>query len=153
MASAFARCICLYGSALSCSRFDIHQVQVKIVNLFSLRAQALQEASERLDASAAHSQEKLTNALEIAASLRQMLDEKDRHVAALEAERQAGELDLGEMQRKVAAANQTLRDAVDARESRIRELEAQARQYQQEVGMRPKWKCAPSGNGLEFCSR
>jgi chromosome segregation ATPase len=106
---------------------------------FHTFSQALREASERLDASAAHSQEKLNSALAIAASLRQLLEEKDGHVAALEAERQAGELDLGEAHRKVAAANQTLRDAVDARESRIRELEAQARQYQQEVGIHSVW--------------
>ncbi|OAE30758.1 hypothetical protein AXG93_2265s1170 [Marchantia polymorpha subsp. ruderalis] len=85
---------------------------------------ALKETAEKLEGASDESQEKLTSAFEIAASLRKLLEERENQFATLEGNCRRRELELGEVQRKLAVANCTLCETVEARDSRIQELES-----------------------------
>ncbi|CAM6103626.1 unnamed protein product [Calypogeia fissa] len=85
---------------------------------------ALKETAEKLEGATDESQEKLTSAFEIAASLRKLLEERENQYATLEGNCRRRELELGEVQRKLAVANCTLCETVEARDARIVELES-----------------------------
>ncbi|KAL2644512.1 hypothetical protein R1flu_012099 [Riccia fluitans] len=85
---------------------------------------ALKETAEKLEGASDESQEKLTSAFEIAASLRKLLEERENQFATLEGNCRRRELELSEVQRKLAVANCTLCETVEARDTRIQELES-----------------------------
>ncbi|KAG0614176.1 hypothetical protein M758_6G156500, partial [Ceratodon purpureus] len=94
---------------------------------------ALKETAERLEGTSDESQEKLTSAFEIAGSLRKLLEDREHQYASLEGSSRRRELELGEVQRKLASANCTLCETVEARDSRIEELENILVQKQAEI--------------------
>ncbi|KAL3697694.1 hypothetical protein R1sor_011770 [Riccia sorocarpa] len=99
------------------------QVEEKNSQLESYE-KALKETAEKLEGASDESQEKLTSAFEIAASLRKLLEERESQFATLEGNCRRRELELGEVQRKLAVANCTLCETVEARDARIQELES-----------------------------
>ncbi|KAJ7563277.1 hypothetical protein O6H91_03G104200 [Diphasiastrum complanatum] len=84
---------------------------------------ALKETAEKLEGASDESQEKLSSAFEIAASLRKLLEDRESHFATLEGNCRRKELELGEIQRKLASANNTFCETVEVRDARINELE------------------------------
>ncbi|KAG0604409.1 hypothetical protein M758_10G169900 [Ceratodon purpureus] len=94
---------------------------------------ALKETAQRLEGASDESQEKLTSAFEIAGSLRKLLEDRENQFANLEGNCRRREMELGEVQRKLAAANCTLCETVECRDARIQELEAMLCCRQQEV--------------------
>lgn len=94
---------------------------------------ALKETAEKLEGASDESQEKLTSAFEIAGSLRKLLEDREQQYACLEGSSRRRELELGEVQRKLAAANCTLCETVEVRDARIEELENILSRKQSEI--------------------
>ncbi|XP_024384287.1 uncharacterized protein [Physcomitrium patens] len=94
---------------------------------------ALKETGERLEGASDESQEKLTSAFEIAGSLRKLLEDRESQFATFEGNCRRRELELSEVQRKLAVANCTLCETVEYRDARIQELETMLSTKQQEV--------------------
>eukprot|EP00898_Chlorokybus_atmophyticus_P005974 jgi/Chlat1/6378/Chrsp44S00450 len=87
--------------------------------------EALRDTAERLETAAGQSQEKLAGAFEIAASLRQMLEERQNALNAVAASRDA--------QRQATAAMEAMQAAVESRDHRITELEQATAQTQNDL--------------------
>ncbi|XP_073396167.1 uncharacterized protein [Physcomitrium patens] len=96
-------------------------------------AKALKETAERLEGASDESHEKLTSAFAIAGSLRKLLEDRESQFATLEGNCRRRELELEEVQRKLAVANCTLSETVESRDNRVRELESMLCNKQQEV--------------------
>ncbi|MCO5613343.1 hypothetical protein L7F22_067619 [Adiantum nelumboides] len=91
-------------------------------------AKALKDTAEKLEGTSDESQEQLSNAFEIAGSLRKILEDRENQFATLE-----GNCRLGEVQRKLAASNNAFAETVEARDAKIRHLEGILAQKQDEV--------------------
>ncbi|CAM6079900.1 unnamed protein product [Sphagnum tenellum] len=94
---------------------------------------ALKETAEKLEGASDQSQEKLASAFEIAGSLRKLLEDRENQFATLEGISRRRELELGEVQRKLSAANCTLAETVECRDARIVELECMLTNKQTEI--------------------
>ncbi|MCO5548057.1 hypothetical protein L7F22_001513 [Adiantum nelumboides] len=96
-------------------------------------AKALKDAAEKLEGTSDESQEQLSNAFEIAGSLRKILEDRENQFATLEGNCRRRELEVGEVQRKLAASNNAFAETVEARDAKIRHLEGILAQKQDEV--------------------
>ncbi|KAI5058046.1 hypothetical protein GOP47_0026216 [Adiantum capillus-veneris] len=96
-------------------------------------AKALKDTAEKLEGTSDESQEQLSNAFEIAGSLRKILDDRENQFATLEGNCRRRELELGEVQRKLAASTNSFAETIEARDARIRELEGNLAHKQNEV--------------------
>eukprot|EP01018_Ginkgo_biloba_P021963 Gb_23828 [translate_table: standard] len=85
--------------------------------------EALKVTAEKLEGTSGESQEQLSNAFQIAANLRRLLEDRESQFATLEGNCRRRELELEEIQRKLAEANSTFTETVESRDMRIRELE------------------------------
>ncbi|MCO5555542.1 hypothetical protein L7F22_009087 [Adiantum nelumboides] len=94
---------------------------------------ALKETAEKLEGASDESQEKLSSAFKIASSLRKLLEDRENQYANLEGNCRRKELELEELQRKLAAANNSFSETVEARDARIQELETMLTQKHSEI--------------------
>ncbi|KAH6558264.1 hypothetical protein KP509_1Z071600 [Ceratopteris richardii] len=94
---------------------------------------ALKETAEKLEGASDESQEKLSSAFKIASSLRKLLEERENQYANLEGSCRRKELELEELQRKLASANSSFSETLEARDSRIQELESLLTQKHNEI--------------------
>ncbi|KAI5064878.1 hypothetical protein GOP47_0019573 [Adiantum capillus-veneris] len=94
---------------------------------------ALKETAEKLEGASDESQEKLSSAFKIASSLRKLLEDRENQYANLEGSCRRKELELEELQRKLAAANNSFSETVEARDARIQELESMLTQKHNEI--------------------
>eukprot|EP01018_Ginkgo_biloba_P001910 Gb_17695 [translate_table: standard] len=94
---------------------------------------ALKETADKLEGASDESHEQLSNAFEIASSLRKLLEDRENQYATLEGDCRRKEMELGEIQRKLASANSTFSETVEARDLRIQELENMLAEKQAEV--------------------
>ncbi|XP_024542541.1 myosin-7B-like isoform X1 [Selaginella moellendorffii] len=93
---------------------------------------ALKETAEKLEGASDESHEKLSSAFKIAASLRKLLEDRETQYATLEGTCRRKELELGEVQKKLDVVHSKFCETVEARDSRIHELENLLAQKQAE---------------------
>ncbi|KAH7445513.1 hypothetical protein KP509_01G012500 [Ceratopteris richardii] len=102
-------------------------------NQMEYYAKALKDTAQKLEGTSDESQEQLSNAFEIAGSLRKILEDRENQFATLEGNCRRKELEVGELQRKLTTSNEAFAETIESRDTRIRELEGILAQKQNEV--------------------
>ncbi|XP_024518718.1 uncharacterized protein LOC112341925 [Selaginella moellendorffii] len=94
---------------------------------------ALKETADKLDGTSDESHQKLSSAFQIAASLRKLLEDRENQFAALEGSSRRRDLELQEIQKKLSLSKTTFMDTLEARDTRINELEKLLLQKQSQI--------------------